>query len=88
MALVFNVYGPNEYHKGDMKSVVAKFFADVRAQKPIRLFKSHREGIPDGAQCHDFVCQNCTRVIKWLLKNPTVSGILMWVPVKTAALST
>lgn len=72
----FNVYGPNEYHKGDMKSVVAKFFSDVRAQEPIRLFKSHREGIADGAQSRDFVyVKDCTKVVKWLLDNPTVSGL-------------
>lgn len=72
----FNVYGPNEYHKGDMKSLVAKFFSDVRAQEPIRLFKSHREGIADGAQSSDFVyVKDCTRVVRWLLQNPTVSGL-------------
>ena len=72
----FNVYGPNEYHKGDMQSVVAKFFADVRECKPIRLFKSHRHGIDDGAQSRDFVyVKDCTSAMKWLLDNPQVSGL-------------
>jgi len=72
----FNVYGPNEYHKGDMQSVVAKFFPDVRDSKPIRLFKSHRHGIDDGAQCRDFVyVKDCTHTMKWLLDNPHVSGL-------------
>jgi ADP-L-glycero-D-manno-heptose 6-epimerase len=72
----FNVYGPNEYHKGDMQSVVAKFYADVRNCKPIRLFQSHRQGIADGSQCRDFVYVNdCTSVIRWLLDNPAISGI-------------
>lgn len=72
----FNVYGPNEYHKGEMRSVVSKFFNDVRLQKPIRLFKSHRDGIEDGAQSRDFVyVKDCTAVVNWLLKNPAVSGL-------------
>ncbi|QPN59143.1 ADP-glyceromanno-heptose 6-epimerase [Synechococcus sp. CBW1002] len=72
----FNVYGPNEYHKGDMQSVVAKFFADVRDCKPIRLFQSHRPGMADGAQSRDFVyVKDCTMFMKWLLENPAVSGL-------------
>lgn len=72
----FNVYGPNEYHKGDMQSVVAKFFADVRDRKPIRLFKSHRPSVADGAQSRDFVyVKDCTTLMKWLLDNPSVSGL-------------
>ncbi len=46
----FNVFGPNEYHKGEMMSLLAKRFDDARAGKPIRLFKSDREGIADGEQ--------------------------------------
>jgi ADP-L-glycero-D-manno-heptose 6-epimerase len=45
----FNVFGPNEYHKGHMRSVIATSFADARAGRPVRLFKSYREGIQDGA---------------------------------------
>ncbi|MGA8355712.1 MAG: NAD-dependent epimerase/dehydratase family protein, partial [Xanthobacteraceae bacterium] len=46
----FNVFGPNEYHKGEMMSLVAKRFDEAKAGKPIRLFKSHRPGVADGEQ--------------------------------------
>src|SRR5205814_1047466 len=46
----FNVFGPNEYHKGTMMSVLARRFADIKAGRPAQLFKSHREGIADGEQ--------------------------------------
>ncbi len=72
----FNVYGPNEYHKGEMQSVVSKFFADVRDQKPIKLFQSHRPGIEHGAQARDFVyVKDCTAAMMWMLNNPQVSGL-------------
>src|SRR3984957_8501058 len=51
----FNVFGPNEYHKGEMMSLVAKRFDDWKTGKPIRLFKSHRSGIADGEQRRDFI---------------------------------
>lgn len=72
----FNVYGPNEYHKGDMQSVVAKFFADVRDRKPIRLFQSCRPGVAHGDQSRDFVyVKDCTAVVSWLLHHSTISGL-------------
>ena len=51
----FNIYGPNEYHKGDMRSLVAKAFEQIRADGKIRLFKSYRSGIGHGAQERDFL---------------------------------
>ena len=51
----FNVFGPNEYHKGDMMSIVAKITAPIYRGERITLFKSHREGIEDGDQRRDFV---------------------------------
>jgi ADP-L-glycero-D-manno-heptose 6-epimerase len=51
----FNVYGPNEYHKGSMRSVVHQVFPRAQKGEPSRLFRSHREGIPDGGQQRDFV---------------------------------
>ena len=51
----FNVYGPNEDHKGDMRSVVAKAYETVSAAGAIRLFKSYRPGIGDGEQTRDFI---------------------------------
>jgi len=50
----FNIFGPNEYHKGDMRSVVNKAFYQIRETGKARLFKSYRLGFPDGAQRRDF----------------------------------
>lgn len=72
----FNVFGPNEYHKGTMMSVLAKKFDDVKAGRTVQLFKSHREGIADGDQRRDFIyVDDVVRVMTWLLATPTVSGI-------------
>lgn len=51
----FNVYGPNEYHKGDMRSMVVKSFEQVRKTGRIRLFKSYNEEYKDGEQERDFI---------------------------------
>jgi ADP-L-glycero-D-manno-heptose 6-epimerase len=72
----FNVFGPNEYHKGEMMSLVAKRFDDARAGRAIKLFKSHREGVADGAQKRDFIyVDDAVAVVRWLLDTPSVSGI-------------
>jgi ADP-L-glycero-D-manno-heptose 6-epimerase len=72
----FNVYGPNEYHKGAMKSVVAQMYPDIVSAGRVSLFKSHRAGIPDGGQKRDFVSVNdCTDIILFLLRTPSVSGL-------------
>jgi ADP-L-glycero-D-manno-heptose 6-epimerase len=72
----FNVFGPNEYHKGEMMSLVAKRFADAKAGRPIRLFKSYRNNIADGEQQRDFIyVDDVTAVVQWLLNTPAVSGI-------------
>ena len=72
----FNVYGPNEYHKGSQKSVVAQIFARAQAGKRCRLFRSHREGIPDGGQQRDFVyVRDSVAEMLWLYDHPTVSGL-------------
>jgi ADP-L-glycero-D-manno-heptose 6-epimerase len=72
----FNVYGPNEYHKGGQLSVVNTVWRAVRAGEPARRFKTYREGIPDGAQRRDFIwVGNCAAVVKWLWENPDVSGL-------------
>jgi ADP-L-glycero-D-manno-heptose 6-epimerase len=63
----FNVFGPNEYHKGDMMSLVAKNYARVAAGEPVRLFKSHRPEFRDGEQLRDFVyVKDCADVMLWL----------------------
>ncbi|HXW41108.1 MAG TPA: ADP-glyceromanno-heptose 6-epimerase [Xanthobacteraceae bacterium] len=72
----FNVFGPNEYHKGEMMSLVAKRFDDAKAGKPVRLFKSHRGGIADGEQKRDFIyVDDAIAVVRWLIETPAVSGI-------------
>jgi ADP-L-glycero-D-manno-heptose 6-epimerase len=72
----FNVFGPNEYHKGTMMSVLARRFDDIKAGRPVQLFKSHRDGIADGDQQRDFVyVDDVIRVVMWLLATPLVSGI-------------
>ena len=72
----FNVFGPNEYHKGAMMSLVAKRFDDAKAGKPVALFKSHRPGIGDGEQRRDFIhVDDAISVVRWLMDTPKVSGI-------------
>lgn len=72
----FNVFGPNEYHKGTMMSVLARRFDDVKAGRVVQLFKSHRDGIADGDQRRDFIyVDDVVRVILWLLATPVVSGL-------------
>jgi len=72
----FNVFGPNEYHKGSMMSVLTRRFDDIKHGKTIQLFKSHREGIADGDQRRDFIyIDDVLRVVMWLVDNPRVSGI-------------
>jgi len=72
----FNVFGANEYHKGEMMSLLAKRFDDARAGRPIRLFKSDREGIADGEQKRDFVfVDDVVSVVLWLLKSGVPNGI-------------
>jgi ADP-L-glycero-D-manno-heptose 6-epimerase len=72
----FNVFGPNEYHKGEMMSLVAKRFDEAKAGTPIRLFKSHRAGIADGEQKRDFIyVDDAIAVVRWLIETPAVSGV-------------
>ena len=72
----FNVFGPNEYHKGKMASVVCRVFEEARAGKPVRLFKSHKDGIADGDQRRDFIyVGDAVAVMLWLLETPQASGI-------------
>jgi len=72
----FNVYGPNEYHKGSMQSVIAKNYALVRDGQPMSLFRSYRADYPDGGQRRDFVyVKDCVDVVLWLLEHPKVSGL-------------
>jgi ADP-L-glycero-D-manno-heptose 6-epimerase len=72
----FNVYGPNEYHKGHMASVLSKVFAGAKAGEKVKLFKSHRDGIGDGEQRRDFIyVDDAVAVLRWLLDTSSVNGI-------------
>jgi len=72
----FNVYGPNEYHKGTMKSVVAQIYPRAAAGQAARLFRSHHPDYEDGGQLRDFVwVGDCVMAMLWLLDHPDVSGL-------------
>ncbi|MFZ4542011.1 MAG: ADP-glyceromanno-heptose 6-epimerase [Rickettsiales bacterium] len=72
----FNVYGPNEYHKGDQASVVEQIFPHAKYGRPVKLFKSYRDDYKDGGQLRDFIyVKDCVRVIIWLLGTPSVNGL-------------
>jgi ADP-L-glycero-D-manno-heptose 6-epimerase len=72
----FNVYGPNETHKGGMQSLVSKILPTVRAGESVTLFRSHDPGYPDGGQLRDFVyVKDCVAVVSWLLGHPETSGL-------------
>lgn len=72
----FNVYGPNEYHKGDMASVVFKAHGRIRESGRMALFRSEDPAMPDGEQKRDFVyVKDCVRLLAWLLEHPGVNGI-------------
>lgn len=72
----FNVFGPNEYHKGRMASVVWHSYNQVKETGQIKLFQSHKEGVADGEQARDFIwVGDVVNVILWFLDHPDVNGI-------------
>lgn len=72
----FNVYGPNEYHKGAQQSVISTFYEQLISNHKMNLFKSNETGISDGNQTRDFVYVNdCVDVILWFLAHPNISGL-------------
>jgi len=72
----FNVFGPNEYHKDDMKSVICKAHAQILETGALKLFKSYRDEYPDGGQRRDFVyIKDCVDIMAWFLENPDKGGI-------------
>jgi len=72
----FNVYGPNEYHKGSMQSVVSHVFPVAEKGETASLFKSHHPDYEDGGQLRDFIyVGDCVDVMMWLLDNENVSGL-------------
>lgn len=72
----FNVFGPNEYHKGEMRSMVCKAYEQIAAHGSLKLFQSHRADYADGGQKRDFVyVKDCARVMAWFLENPEANGL-------------
>lgn len=72
----FNVYGPNEYHKGDMRSVAVKAFTQISETGKISLFASDNPDYGDGGQMRDFVyVKDCVETMWWLMENPSVNGV-------------
>lgn len=72
----FNVYGPNEYHKESMRSVVYNAHQQMKERGTVQLFRSYRPDFKDGEQKRDFIyVKDCCRVMSWLLENSGVNGI-------------
>ena len=73
----FNVYGPNEYHKGKMLSVAWQIYQSIKdGITPAKLFKSYHLDYPHGGQLRDFVyVADCVSIVEWLIDNPQVSGL-------------
>jgi ADP-L-glycero-D-manno-heptose 6-epimerase len=72
----FNVYGPNEYHKGDMRSVVHKAFEQVRDTGKVTLFKSLNKDYKDGEQMRDFIyVKDAVNMTLHFLKHPDKNGL-------------
>ncbi len=72
----FNVFGPNEYHKGEMMSVIAKSFDKIVKEKKIRLFKSYREDYADGEQKRDFIyVKDAVDIVYYFIEHPRKAGI-------------
>lgn len=72
----FNVYGPNELHKGGQQSVVPQVYRQIKETGKAKLFQSHNPEYPDGGQQRDFIwVGDCVSVMLWLLENPKVNGL-------------
>ena len=72
----FNVFGPNEYHKAEMRSFVLKAFEQINATGKVRLFKSHRPDYKDGEQKRDFLyVKDAVDMTLFFFDNPKQAGI-------------
>ncbi len=72
----FNVYGPNEGHKGPMASVIAQIWPDVAAGRTVKLFRSYHPGYAHGGQMRDFVyVRDVAQIVAWLAANEDVNGL-------------
>ncbi len=72
----FNVYGPNEYHKGRMASMVFHSFTQIQKTGKVKLFRSHRPDFRDGEQLRDFIyVEDIAKVYLWLMQSQVTSGL-------------
>lgn len=72
----FNVYGPNEYHKANMRSFVMRAFEQITEQGKVKLFKSDHPDYGDGDQVRDFLyVKDCVDMTLFFMENENVSGI-------------
>jgi len=89
----FNVFGPNEWHKGEMRSLVAKAYEQILETGKVRLFRSHRPDYKDGEQVRDFVyVKDAVAMTLYIADNPAANGLFnigtgnprTWVDLATA----
>ena len=72
----FNVYGPNEYHKARMASVIFHSYNQIKKNGTVKLFRSHKEGYEDGEQLRDFIyVKDVIAVCYWLMEHQPASAI-------------
>jgi ADP-L-glycero-D-manno-heptose 6-epimerase len=72
----FNVYGPNEYHKGGQRSVVSQAFDTIKKGETVKLFKSNSAEYKDGGQLRDFIyVKDCVDTMMWFYDNPYLNGL-------------
>jgi len=72
----FNVFGPNEYHKGEMRSVIHKKFYEIMETGKANLFKSYKPQYKDGEQKRDFIyIKDAVKIIMFIYKNKSINGI-------------
>lgn len=72
----FNVYGPNEFHKGKMASVILHAYRQIKETGKVKLFRSHNPAFADGQQLRDFVyVKDVAKVILWLMEHRPASGL-------------
>ena len=72
----FNVFGPNEYHKGRMASVIFHAYNQIKSGGSVKLFRSHNPNYSDGGQMRDFIyVRDIAKIIVWLINNRPESGL-------------
>lgn len=72
----FNVFGPNEYHKGEMASKIFKAYHELKTEGKLKLFKSYNENYADGASLRDFVyVKDVVKVTLQIMDNPLLNGL-------------